>query len=280
MPSKRTPKIDPKSSLPDFDAPPIVEVVCGIQFKELTNLASPHIGLLWQQFHPEYMFCRELPPLAPVMEQFSPQPQPSIQLKQIPPLPRVWFFNEDESEIVQFQPDRLLVNWKKVNSDQTYPRYAKVFELFQLQLNRLYGFVKASNLGEIEPTQYEMTYVNLIPAKQGWSNNADVGSVVPDFSWRNSEKRFLPPPETFNWNTTFVMPQETGRLHISILSAARIEDRAPVLQLTITARGISKNRSLEFTKDWFDMARTWIVKAFEDITSDNAQQKIWKKRNV
>lgn len=280
MPSKRTPKIVNNSTLPDYDAPPIVEVVCGIQFKELKDLATPHIGLLWQQFHPEYMFCRELPPLSPVIERFSPEPAPSIQITQIPPLPRIWFLNEDESEIVQFQKDRLLVNWKKVGSDQPYPRYKKVFELFQSQLDRLCAFVRASSLGKIEPIQYEMTYVNLIPAGEGWKNYADVGSLVPDFSWRRTDDRFLPPPETLNWSTSFAMPEEAGRLHISILSAAKVEDQSPVLQLTITARGISKNKSLEHTKEWFDQARVWIVKGFEDMTSETAQLQIWKKKNV
>ncbi len=48
----------------NFENPPLVEVVIGLRFQPL-NMHSPHIGLLWQQFQPEYPTYWDQPALIP-----------------------------------------------------------------------------------------------------------------------------------------------------------------------------------------------------------------------
>ena len=60
---------------PDFEKPPVVEVVCGVLFKNIDKLLVPHFGQLWERFKPEYNDCQEVAPIAPVIEGNSPGPR-------------------------------------------------------------------------------------------------------------------------------------------------------------------------------------------------------------
>lgn len=62
---------DRSINYPDFDAPPVIEVVCGIYFKSISNLLAPHFGLLWEKYRDEYPICQEVAPLAPAIERFD-----------------------------------------------------------------------------------------------------------------------------------------------------------------------------------------------------------------
>jgi len=269
-----------RNELPSFEAPPITEVVCGVQFKAIEDLSAPHLGLLWQSLQPLFPRYREMPPLPPAIEVFplALQGAPQLRISTAPAFPRMWFMNEDESQIVQIQRDRLLTNWKKVNVDQAYPRYGAVSGFFFEQLEAFRAFLKHANLSDIHPTQYELTYVNHIPEGKDWHSNSDIGILMPDLAWR-SGKRFLPAPETFNWTTSFVLPNEAGRLHITAVNAIMEKEghKVPLLQLTLTVRGIDKPQSLDNTTMWFDVAREWIVLAFADITGPAMQEKIWRR---
>jgi len=130
------------NSLPDYERPPVIEVVCGILFKSIDTLLAPHFGLLWEKYKPEYPICREVPPLAPVIERFGEQPQIDLQLANVPPLPRTWFVHKNDNGIIQVQRDRFLHNWKKVRTEDEYPRYPQVIKLFKDRLAQFESFFK------------------------------------------------------------------------------------------------------------------------------------------
>ncbi|MBA7668775.1 hypothetical protein ES703_76890 [subsurface metagenome] len=207
-----------EKTYPDFENPPLIEMVCGTLFKPIHNLLAPHLGLLWGEFKPEYSNCQEVAPLAPVIESFEEAPTPEFQFTDVPPLPRIWFLRDDGG-IIQIQRDRFLHNWKKMNPEDEYPRYSNVIQNFRSSFSRLEAFLKSNGLGAIEPLQYEMTYVNHILQGEGWTTFNDIGTILPDFLWRAKKPRFLPKLEAFNWRTSFVLPDRSGRLHVTIRSA-------------------------------------------------------------
>ena len=264
--------------LPDYESPPVIEVVCGVLFKTIDKLYAPHLGLLWEKYKKEYPVCRELPPLAPVIEHFKERSHVDLQFDDIPPLPRIWYVHEKDDGIIQVQRDRFLFNWKKVRSEDEYPRYPKVIKLFKDHLYQFESFVSENDLGNLEPLQYEMTYINHIPQGEGWTELNEIGKVFPDFSLRSGEKRFLPEPERINWRTSFVLPDNSGRLHAKIQLARLIDSGLPVLLLDLTARGIGKDRSFQGMTDWFDLAREWIVRGFTDLTGEDVQRRIWRRK--
>jgi len=91
--------------LPSYKKPPINEVVCGVRFNASDRLYIPHIGLLWNKFRGDYPHLQHVPPLAARTGQLL------IDLATGVPIPRVWFINEADDELIQFQSDGFYLNW-------------------------------------------------------------------------------------------------------------------------------------------------------------------------
>jgi len=90
-----------------------------------------------------------------------------------------------------------------------------------------------------------MTYINHIPQGDGWTTLNEIGNVFPDFALRANENRFLSELEGINWRTSFVLPDESGRLHVTIRHATLRDSGLPVLLLDLTVRGIGSDKSPE-----------------------------------
>jgi uncharacterized protein (TIGR04255 family) len=262
------------NDLPHFKNPPVIEVVCGVTFHELPGLLTPHIGRLWERYRSDYPKCQEMPPLAHVIELGPPEHQ-EIALPEMLPMTRVWLIHGQETGIIQLQRDRFLHNWKKVRPQDEYPEYSRVIEMFGQHLTTFESFLTEERLGEVQPVQYEMTYVNHIPFDKVWSNLSQIAMVLPDFSWRSESERFLPAPELVNWRTSFLLPDSAGRLHVSARIGRRAIDQEPVLVLDLTARGFPRDATRSTMWQWFDLAHEWIVRGFTDITGERMRKSVW-----
>ena len=142
-------------------------------------------------------------------------------------------------------------------------------------LSQFESFLHENKFEKLVPLQYEMTYINHIWEGEGWSNLLEIGKVLPDHSFRQNSKRFLPEPERLNWGTSFLLPDKAGRMHVTIRNGKRRDDGKPMIVLDLTVRGIGK----EGMEAWFDLAREWIVCGFADLTGDEIQKKIWGRRD-
>ena len=161
---------DTSKHFPDFNNPPVIEVVCGVHFKSINNLLAPHFGLLWEKFKTDYPSCQEVAPLAPVIEQYEGERKIGLDFQEVPPLPRIWFIHKNDNGILQVQRDRFLHNWRKVRPEDEYPRYPKVIEMFKSMLSKFEHFLHENEFDKLVPLQYEMTYINHIWEGEGWSN--------------------------------------------------------------------------------------------------------------
>jgi uncharacterized protein (TIGR04255 family) len=235
------------------------------------------LGCCGRDLKPEYLRCREVPPLAPVIERFDSEPaEAEITFTEIP-LPRIWFETEDENGLIQIQRDRFLHNWKQGATKETYPHYQNVFEKFSSHLHTFESFLQEQQIGTVEPRQYELTYVNHIPQGTVWKSLEDINKLFPDFSWRSTDDRFLPIFEAMSLTTTFPMPEQIGRLHVTIRLARRTSDGLPVIRLDFTARGLGSDTSKQGMRQWFDEAHKWIVWGFTDLTGKEAHDE-WKRQ--
>jgi uncharacterized protein (TIGR04255 family) len=276
MPERR---IMGETSLINYENPPLIEVVCGIMFKPITTLLTPHFGVLWERFKSEYPNCREVAPLTAVIEQFGSEREVAIGFTDVPPLPRIWFIHKEENGIIQVQRDRFIINWRKVRAEDEYPRYHHVNNLFRKSLSQFEAFLKENKIGEIAHLQYEMTYINHIPQKEGWETLEGIGELFPDFPYRSHGKRILPGPEGINFRMRFELPNQAGRLHVNVRSAELTPTKTPIILLELTARGIGPDKTGEGMWKWFDLAHEWIVYGFADLTSEEVQRKIWKRKD-
>lgn len=273
---KNVDRPDQNAPIRSFESPPVVEVVFGVHFAALPSLQTAHYGAFWERIRDHYPECQDHPPLTPVFERFDKKGSPKFEFSNVPPLRRTWFVHHEKTSIIQMQRDRFLCNWRKVNPDDEYPRYASLIEPFDRNLEAFSGFASEYDLGKLEHQQYELTYVNRIHQSDGWQTPADLGSVFPDFHWRENEQRFLPAPERVNWVTTFQLPEQSGRLHVSIRTAA-VQEGEQELFLELTARGFPQSGQRNM-RDWFDQAHQWIVLGFEDLTDASVRKNTWRQQ--
>ena len=271
---------DSKKPLPDYECPPVIEVVCGVQFEPIPQFQATSLGLFWNRIRDRYPTSSEMPELAPVIEQFGKAPvaqHPTLELSSTPPWPRMFFINSDSNWLIQLQRDRFLHNWRKVGQDDVYPHYPTIFKTFWDAWIEFKTFCEDERFVPPKVTQCEITYINHILAGQGWNSLDDIGQVFPDITWR-AKRGFLPPPESAAWRFGFVLPGAQGRLHASVRHAIRVMDERPVLLCELTARGMPTSPDDTATQQWFNLGREWIVRGFADLVADGLQREIWRRK--
>jgi len=264
--------------LPEFRKPPINEVACGVLFRTNRKILAPHLGLLWERLKPDYTQCQEAPPLLATIETFGPGEGTQQEFEaDFAPLPRIFFIDGPGNRVVQVQRDRFHHNWRRIKPEDEYPRFGRVYAAFESYFALFQKFLAENELGECAPIQFELTYVDHLFQGEGWDKLADVSRVFPDFGWRKNPDRLLANPQTINWNTTFALPEDSGRLHISIRSARRKEDGKALIYLESTVRGLGKDASQKGMQEWFSVAHEWMLMGFADITSDEIQRRVWER---
>jgi uncharacterized protein (TIGR04255 family) len=265
-------------TLPEYDNPPLTEVVCGVTFKSLDNFIATHLGILWSLYQPDFPGVEEVAPLASPIEIIDGQQlETQMEFTDIPPLPRQMFISQDGGSIIQVQRDRFIFNWRKLDLADDYPRYENVFGAFENKLAKFEEFIK--NIGmEVLPIQYELSYVNQIAEGALWKNIGDLSRIFPHLQSKIENGLILSEPETINSRISFLLPNKMGRLHITIRTGARRKfDSKKLVIFELTARGFN-HKSMSEIRKWFDIAREWIVQGFTDLTAEKIQQEKWKRR--
>jgi len=259
------------SHLPSFDRPPVVELVMGVQFEPLKKLQASYLGLFWETVRDAYSKCSENPPITPQLEDLG-RPgalkDMGLQLSQVPPLPRVFFEDASGQWLIQLQRDRFLHNWRCGPREGGYPRYPAVRERFFSQWSNFQQFVADNELGDINVTQLEITYLNHVAP---WTDKSEVGDVFPDFRWRKGD-RLLGKPEACNISCAFTSSDSPSRLRATVRPGIHPE-KGNIVLFELTVRGVAEEDDLE---SWFDNGRRWIVTAFADLTSDEWHKK-WER---
>lgn len=255
-------------ALPSYKNPPVNEVVCGMRFHTLDKLRIPHIGVLWDKFRQDYPFIQHAPPITSAKGEMPIDEATGL------PLPRVWFINKSDDQLIQFQFDRFYFNWRR--RQDVYPRYPHVITNFESVHHTIVNFFNEFGLGELEPIEYELSYINHLPKGQEWNTIDDLPRIFSDFIWKQTTGRFLPNPLNIAWQTEFPLPGNKGRLIVSLKQAIRTEDRVPLFVFELTARGFDESAGIKTFRQWFDLAHEWIVRGFTDLTTPEVQL-VWER---
>ena len=173
-------------SFPNYEKPPVVEVVCGIVFETIKGFKAQHLGLFWQKVRDGFPGCKHAVRLG-----FNPETEP-LDLANY--LPRVWFISAKQNTLIQLQDNTFFFNWRKMEEDETYPRYSIIIEAFKTNLGVFQEFLQEEDLGSVNPKSCELTYINHIPKGEGWESLSDINAVFRDFAWNSTGERFLPEP--------------------------------------------------------------------------------------
>jgi uncharacterized protein (TIGR04255 family) len=269
---QRIPNSSSTSALPSYKNPPVNEVVCGMRFHPLEKLRIPHIGLLWNKFRQEYPIVQHASPIVGAKGEIPIDNATGL------PLPRAWFINKSDDQLIQFQFDRFYFNWRR--RQNVYPRYLYVITNFESLLETVEKSFDEFELGKLKPIEYELSYINHIPKGQEWNTIGDLSSIFSDFFWRQTTGRFLPAPENVSWQMNFPLPEKMGLLTVNLKQATRIEDKVPLLVLELVARSVGETRTregIEAIREWFNVAHEWIVRGFTDLTTPEVQSVFWKR---
>ncbi|MBB4583069.1 uncharacterized protein (TIGR04255 family) [Rhizobium aethiopicum] len=266
------PEMTRPEGLPDFRQPPLNEVVLGVQFPPSEGYQQIYAGDVWKLFKANYPLVVEHPPLAPIYETFGPPGGQNFELSIGPAGQhnRYWFLSADHNELIQFQNDRLLHNWRQLpNSQQEYPRFESLIAKFQKEFIQLSDFLKtlqpAERQRQLVCNQVEVTYINhiLLPKESRTDPSAvlrvaNFGAGIPDdaaFIWRRALLRSDGKPY--------------ARLICEANSALNYKGENIVV-LTITVRGNPSVGTIGNIVDFMKNARETIVKEFANITTDSA----------
>jgi uncharacterized protein (TIGR04255 family) len=259
------------ADLPNYAAPPLTEVVLGVQFASIQGYSTVDAGAIWSLFRSEFPFVQEQPLLLPQFETFGGGQSSEMQI-QFGPMAgptRLWFANEQGGNLLQFQPDRLLLNWRHNGSD-AYPHYEGIAAVFRDSLSKLENHILASKFHRLDINQIEISYVNIITVE----NVSDLKK------WVNIVPAFTSQIETVNVNFTQVLRSEDqkpiARMHHNVRSMVSIDGRNNAFQFDLTYRGKPALPGIDGALEMLGIGRTAIVNSFTEFTTIEAHD-AWKR---
>ena len=254
--------------LPDFTAPPLIEVVIDTQFEMIPEYQQIYAGEVWGLFRDRFPIVEEHPALAPSFETFGPSIRPELHIKisqQAGPT-RFWFLSDEADHLIQFQPDRFIRNWRKQhNKDLEYPRFEAIIDSFQKEFSTLYEFVSNRFSYEIKINQCEVRYINHIPI------DPNTGFQVENFFKFGDFGDFFIDDFRFSFRRTIRDERNNPIFRLTCdCGIASVSDGSTVVRLDIFARGAPAGSSLQEALHFFLRAREEIVRLFADVTTENA----------
>ncbi len=219
--------------------PPLVELVLGVQFNPVLSLQVGQLASFWKTLGDSWPDLSLASPLEQQFELFgSPKPWGSAGSKlrfSLRPEWRVQIRNRARTRMVQMQNGRFHYNWMRGASEE-YPRFAGILPEFQEVWTRFRGFLAQAGLPELEPNQWEVTYVNHIPRGGLWESGRDWPRVLPGLFSRPELTGLTCEGAVGQWH--FEIDEQMGRLHVEVEHG--IEEAAPhqeLIVLKLTARG-------------------------------------------
>jgi uncharacterized protein (TIGR04255 family) len=240
----------------------------GVQTIPPANYDDRTAWHVWDHFRHEFPGYLEQPHLDPAFEVFGGPPGPFFNVNfQISPSvdrKRYWFISEDETQLVQYQDDRLLLNWRRRPSNTSYPRFDMILPKFQACLATVEEQVRSTNRSGLDIRQAELSYINMIPL---------AGSVISD--WLTLVK-----PSGLNieqLSTTFseVVRDDKktpiARLHHEF-NLGIAPDRSLALRFSMTIRGAPSPGTIESTLLFLEFGREKIVRRFAELTTEKAHE--------
>jgi uncharacterized protein (TIGR04255 family) len=274
-------KMERPEHLPEFDAPPLTEVALSLQFQPIARFGFVDFGPLRERFRPAFERVEYHPPLPPVFETFGLRQGVAQGLQMINfgmglTLPRLWLMDKTGNELLQFQVDRLVHNWRKIEVDNVYPRYEQIRVRFETEAQTLMSFLSERELGSLVPNQCEITYVNTIGADGAGDPTHKVLRA-----WTSISNSHLGEPEDIAISARFLICNDVGDPIGRVIAQSTPGLNAagqPVVQLALVGRGPPAAPTLEAALQFMDIAHERVVWAFAELTTE-VMHKYWKRRN-
>jgi uncharacterized protein (TIGR04255 family) len=256
--------------LPSFDHPPVIEVAVGVHFLQLPGLNTVALVRLADMWRERFLKVQEQPPLPPIAPGGSHLF--TLEVGNSPPPHRFWLLTESESLLVQVQHDRLLLNWRKVEDDDPYPRYGQLRQEFSQLWSEFTAIVLGGQFGAFQPTLAEVTFFNRIPVDSPAEVPGFIAALNPQWQLDGlgatsmQVERVLLDAETLfgRQNIALGYRSELGFIQLEVSSLVRIDAQSTDSEAILAA---------------LDRAHDVDVLTFDQITTDEAHT-VWGRHNV
>jgi uncharacterized protein (TIGR04255 family) len=259
--------------LPEFDNPPVQEIILSVEFDRVAGWKAPHCGAFWATIREEYPKTDAQQPLpSPPTE---PAVQKALQISSDPNLVRACFINSSDTMQIQVQNDRFLTTWVRRAVDDAYPRYEKhIRPNFERQWINFLAFVAKEGLPAPHATRCEISYVNHLG--YDWTAFQGLEAIFSPWSPKTTDG-FLPKPELVTVSARYTWPEQ-GQLDVALGPAIRVADQSKLIQLVLAARlPVPAGADTRAVMAKFDVGREWVVRGFADVTTGKMHSH-WKRK--
>ncbi len=259
---------DVPSKLPDYDRPPVSEVVLGVQFLPI-RLRAIDLAPLRELWDSSYPTIEEHPPLDPAIDSPELARGPRVTFGPAPMM-RYWWISGDGRRLIQVQSDRFLVNWRRDQAEDEYPRYPAIRASFDTHFEQFRTFAEGIHGSALTLTQCEVTYVNDLTLAGPLPE--DLSAVVR--FWADPQGHHLGRPLQAQAAQVFDIPAHPGaaRMYVGYNGILR-PDGTPSQALTLTVRGAPPDGHPSSALPFLDAARAHIVTSFRELCSDPMNQR-------
>lgn len=266
--------------LPDYDDPPVDEVVIGVQFPAIEGFSEPHMGLFWQRVREEFPTVESKARIEGAPEDLSPSaldPRPAfvLSVEQASAGGRVWLISEPGDFLLQIQNTRFILNWRRRAGD--YPHFEELSERFWSLFTHFRQFLVDERLEVSAVEQLEVSYIN-------WVSDMPMSTF-----FRPSEAATIripgveAVPEEQLYRSRYLATDDRGgrigRFYVLCQPAVRVDEgSAPQhgSQLSVAFKAPGEALSDDTLRALSEVGRNGIVRAFTELTTSAAHE-TWRR---
>jgi len=253
----------------DFSNPPVVETAFAVVFAPIKSWNLLHYGLLWDRYRESYPFPEvKLPTGSVQLEGIDLALGQNVDLRTLPL--RCWFVDASKNQLIQVQNNAFIRNWRRMDAPLHYIHYDEFRPLFVKDWATYRQFLSDEGFAQPEVWQCEVTYINHLLRGKEWESLTDMRQMFPFWQQKLSEKSDFD-VSAFSFNAA--LPSKHGQLQVAANPVLRTDGKEAI-QFTITASGKPAGSSNDQVLEWLDLGHSYVVKFFEDFTSQ-AMHSLW-----
>lgn len=157
-------------AFPVLRKPPVVEVICGVQFKPL-DIDGMVLGIYWDRRREEFP-----------SRQLQPAISEGVGFVLGSPPQRAILVGLDKVHVLQLQNDRFFMNWRAVG--RSYPRFSSHEGRPGLMAQAIVEFRQFADFAEERcgrrpaAIKVELAKIDMIPRGQYWADQNDLATVM------------------------------------------------------------------------------------------------------
>ena len=262
-----------RSSGHRFHSPPVFETALAIQFDELEAFRATHFGLFYERLASRFPIVEDHPRAEPIIERFPQRPrQIRFGIKELRGPARVFFRDkQDGALLLQLQPDRFGLNWRRASRNERCPDFSQNGPIFVAEFAEFARFCEEKGLGALRPNLCEVVYVNHIFPSSDESVIECMENVLANVKLTHCDNN-LPNPELAAFHRVYPIADQKGRWYAEAGLGCH-EEEGDFVALKIAARILHKDG--EDVADNIQLAHDFVVNGFVAVTTKEARLTRW-----